>query len=216
MDDSNNQKQAELDITFLEGDLDQKMADIYSKASILAIDTETLGLNTQRDRLCLVQLADEEGHITLLRVTTPNAPRLKALLETPEIEKVCHFARFDMAALQHWMNILVSPVFCTKIASRFARTYHGSHSLRTVTHELLGIELDKMQQSSNWGAKTFTKAQMRYAAGDVIHLPAIKTALEEMLKAENRWDLAKACMDFLPTRVAVDLAGWPEDIFSHA
>ena len=197
-------------------DLDDACLQRYMNSRYLSVDTETMGLHTLRDHLCVVQMCNEDGLISLVQTQSFRAPRLKILLESEKVEKIFHFARFDLAALQHWLDIRVAPVFCTKIASRLARTYSGYHGLKDLTRELLNIEMNKQQQSSDWGSVTLSEEQLQYAASDVIHLVALKEALEGILKREGRLDMARACMNFLPTRVALDLAGWePEDIFSH-
>lgn len=197
-------------------DLDEAYLDRYMNSRYLAVDTETMGLQVARDHLCVVQMCNEEGVTALVQTKRFQAPHLKTLLESPKIEKVFHFARFDLAMLWHWLNIQVQPVFCTKIASRLVRTYSGFHGLKDLAQELLGVAMDKQQQSSDWGAETLSEQQVRYAASDVIHLIAIKRALETMLAREKRMEVAQRCMTFLPTRVALDLAGWEaEDIFAH-
>lgn len=198
-------------------DLDERSLQTYLKSRYLAVDTETMGLQVLRDHLCVVQMCNEDGLISLVQIKKYQAPRLKQLLESTAVEKIFHFARFDLATLQHWLGIRVQPVYCTKIASRLVRTYSGYHGLKDLARELANIEMDKQQQSSDWGADTLTSKQAVYAASDVIHLIAIKEALDAMLQREGRLPLARACMEFLPTRVALDLAGWEaEDIFSHS
>ncbi len=199
-----------------EGDLP---ADV-DLGDVIAIDTETMGLATARDRLCLIQLCagDDEAHLVRFprRDGPYAAPNLAALLVDPGRLKLFHFARFDLAAIKHWLGVDCAPVYCTKIASRIARTYTDRHGLADLTHELLGTELSKAQQSSDWGADQLTEAQLGYAASDVLHLHALKARLDVMLEREGRTDLAQACFDFLPHRVALDLRGWSEvDIFSH-
>lgn len=197
-------------------DLDQERQLRYLNSRYLAVDTETLGLKTRRDRLCLVQMCNEEGFITLVQTRNYQAPRLQAVLESAKVEKIFHFARFDLAALKHWLGITVQPVFCTKIASRLIRTYTDRHGLKDLVAELLKIELNKEQQSSDWAAEIFSSQQIAYAASDVIHLIAVKEQLMTLLMRENRLEMAQACMNFLPVRVALDLAGWEEeDLFSH-
>ena len=184
----------------------------------VAIDTETMGLNPHRDRLCLVQLSAGDGnaHIVRLAKGAYNAPRLKALLADQAITKIFHFARFDLAALSLYLGVMPSPVYCTKIASRLTRTFTDRHGLKDLVKDVLNIELSKEQQSSDWGAAELTQAQMKYAASDVLHLHALRARLDEMLAREGRKELAEACFRFLPTRAALDLAGWPEqDIFEH-
>jgi ribonuclease D len=198
-------------------DLDEERYQCYMDSKFLAVDTETLGLQVKRDRLCLIQMCNEDGVTTLVQTKSYDAPRLKAVLESQKVEKIFHFARFDLATLRHWLNCQVSPAFCTKIASRLVRTYTDGHGLKDITRELLGIELDKQQQSSDWAADTLSEQQIAYAASDVIHLVEMKHKLVAMLQRDNRTELAKVCMDFLPHRVSLDLAGWDEqDIFSHS
>ncbi|MBF0445391.1 MAG: ribonuclease D [Magnetococcales bacterium] len=198
-------------------DLDEERYQCYMQSKYLAVDTETLGLQVKRDRLCLVQMCNEDGIITLVQTKSYEAPRLKAVLEAQQVEKIFHFARFDLATLRHWLGCQVAPAFCTKIASRLVRTYTDGHGLKDITLELLGIELDKQQQSSDWASATLSKQQISYAASDVIHLIEMKHKLVAMLQRDNRVELAKVCMDFLPHRVSLDLAGWDEeDIFSHS
>ena len=184
----------------------------------VAIDTETMGLNPRRDRLCLVQLSAGDGvaHVVQLGASSYNAPRLKALLADPAILKIFHFARFDVTTLRHHFGVLCQPVYCTKIASRLARTFTDRHGLKDLCRDLLGVELSKQQQSSDWGAANLTPEQLRYAAADVLHLHALKARLDEMLAREGRRHLAEACFAFLPARAELDLAGWAEiDVFEH-
>ena len=186
---------------------------------VVAVDSETMGLVTQRDPLCVVQLSagDGDAHVIQLDRTSYRAPRLKALLADPAVLKLFHFARFDIAAFKYWLGVDTSPVYCTKIASRLSRTYTDRHGLKDVTRELLGVEMSKQQQSSDWGAETLTEAQIGYAASDVLHLHALKEKLNVMLAREGRAELAQACFEFLPARAELDLAGWPEtDIFAHS
>lgn len=187
--------------------------------SSIAIDTETLGLSLTRDKLCVVQISSGDGtaHVIQMDRDTYDAPNLKALLEDPSIEKIFHFARFDLAMIQKWLGVECKPVFCTKIASKLARTYTDRHGLKDVSRELVGIDMSKAQQSSDWGAETLSDAQLAYAASDVLHLHAIRDKLAGMLEREGRTDLAKACFDFLPMRSQLDLEGWPDvDIFAHS
>ena len=187
--------------------------------SSIAIDTETLGLSLTRDKLCVVQISSGDGtaHVIQMDRDTYDAPNLKALLEDPSIEKIFHFARFDLAMIQKWLGVKCKPVFCTKIASKLARTYTDRHGLKDVSRELVGIDMSKAQQSSDWGAETLSDAQLAYAASDVLHLHAIRDKLAGMLEREGRTDLAKACFDFLPKRSQLDLEGWPDvDIFAHS
>ncbi len=198
-------------------DLDVARSQLYMNSRYLAVDTETLGLKTLRDRLCVVQMCNEDGVTTLVQTRNYNAPLLRKVLEAPSIGKIFHFARFDLAAIKHWLGIDVHPAYCTKIASRLIRTYTGRHGLKDLTEELLGITLDKQQQSSDWAARTLTEEQVRYAAADVVHLIPIKERLDALLERENRLDLAVEAMACLPARVRLDLAGWEdEDIFAHS
>lgn len=191
----------------------------YPAGGAVAIDTETMGLNPHRDRLCVVQLSPGDGTVDVVQISQGQreAPNLKHLLEDTQRVKIFHFARFDIAALRAGLGIATSPVFCTKIASRLVRTYTDRHGLKDITRELLGIELSKQQQSSDWGAETLTDAQLSYAASDVLHLHALRDALSVLLEREGRMEIAQACYDFLPTRAQLDLVGWPEtDIFAHS
>jgi ribonuclease D len=184
----------------------------------VAIDTETLGLKPRRDRLCLVQLSAGDGTAHLVRFDgeTWAAPRLKALLADPSVEKLFHFARFDVAVLQHYLGVVTRPIYCTKIVSKLVRTYTDRHGLKDLCSELLGIELSKVQQSSDWAAEHLSDEQLAYAASDVLHLHALKERLDQMLVREGRQDDAEACFDFLPVRAGLDLAGFEEtDIFAH-
>ena len=184
----------------------------------VAIDTETLGLNPHRDRLCLIQLSAGDGNAHLVQFDGKDysAPRLKALLTNRDVLKIFHFARFDVAVLQKYLGVTTSPIYCTKIASRLVRTYTDRHGLKDLCSELLGIELSKQQQSSDWGAEKLTDQQRFYAASDVLHLHAMKAKLDMMLDREGRRAFAEAAFGFLPTRAALDLAGFPEDdIFAH-
>jgi ribonuclease D len=201
----------------LQDDLDEERYDCYIKSRYLAVDTETLGLQVKRDRLCVVQMCNEAGVTTLVQIKNFEAPRLKAVMEAPQVEKIFHFARFDLTTLRHWLGCAVAPAFCTKIASRLVRTYTDGHGLKDITQELLGIELDKQQQSSDWAAETLSDEQISYAASDVLYLIEMKIKLAAMLERDGRTAMAQACMDFLPHRVTLDLAGWEaEDIFSHS
>ncbi len=185
----------------------------------IAVDTETQGLSLVRDQLCLVQISSGDGdaHLVQLDRTSYEAPRLAALLTDPDVEKIFHYARFDLAMLRRWLGITAMPVFCTKIASRLTRTYTDRHGLKDLTRELLGIDLAKQQQSSDWSAAELTDAQMEYAASDVLYLHNLRDALAERLERENRTAIADACFRFLPVRAALDLAGWAEaDIFAHS
>jgi ribonuclease D len=183
----------------------------------VAIDTETLGLNPYRDRLCLMQLSRGDGNAELVQIGRHyNAPELTRLLSDESVLKIFHFARFDMAVLKHAFGVMARPVYCTKIASRIARTFTDRHGLKDLAKELLNIELSKQQQSSDWGADQLTQEQLNYAASDVLHLHALREKLEAMLVREGRQNLARACFAFLPTRVELDLRGWSEiDPFAH-
>ena len=184
----------------------------------VAIDTETMGLNPLRDRLCLAQLSagDGDSHLVQFAPGAYNAPNLRALLADPTVLKLFHFGRFDIAVLAHYLGVVAAPVYCTKIASKLARTFTDRHGLKDLCRELLGIELSKQQQSSDWGAPSLTEEQKRYAASDVLHLHALKVKLDEMLVRENRQQLALACFAFLPTRAFLDLTGFENlDIFEH-
>jgi ribonuclease D len=186
--------------------------------SAVAIDTETLGLKPHRDRLCLVQLSagDNSAHLVQIAATPAPAPRLRALLTDPAIQKIFHFARFDVAVLKHSLGVSMRNVYCTKIASKLARTYTDRHGLKDVSAELVGIELSKQQQSSDWAAQTLSPEQQAYAAADVLHLHAIKARLDAMLARQGRSELAAHCFEFLETRAALDLAGFEDmDIFAH-
>lgn len=185
----------------------------------VAIDCETMGLIPARDRLCLVQLSSGDGHAHLVQIAPDQteAPNLTTLLGNPKQLKMFHFGRFDIAVLLHRFGVLTSPVYCTKIASKLGRTYTDRHGLKDLLREMLEVDISKHQQSSDWGAKTLTPAQMDYAASDVLYLHRLRDALDTRLAREGRADLAQACFDFLPHRARLDLAGWPEtDIFAHA
>jgi ribonuclease D len=186
--------------------------------SAVAVDTETLGLLPRRDKLCVVQLSSGDGnaHIVQLDRGSYDAPRLKALLTNPDVVKIFHFARFDVAALKFYLGIDVAPIYCTKIASKLVRTYTDKHGLKDLIRELLGIEINKTQQSSDWGAHVLSDAQKQYAAQDVLYLHELKSRLDQMLEREGRAELARRCFDFVPVRVALDLGGWTEDdVFAH-
>jgi ribonuclease D len=186
----------------------------------VAVDTETQGLNLHRDRLCVVQLSSGDGNAHLVQLFPEDyakATNLKALMENPDVTKIFHFARFDVAVMKKYLDVTITPIFCTKIASKLVRTYTDRHGLKNLTEELLGIQMDKKQQSSDWATKELSNAQKDYAASDVFHLHDMKAKLEDMLKREGRTDLAKACFDFLPTRADLDLMGWEDtDIFAHS
>lgn len=185
---------------------------------IVAIDSETLGLNPIRDRLCLVQLSSGDGTAHMVQFTDGkyDAPNLKALLADPTITKLFHYARFDVAMFRRYLGVMTTPIYCTKIASKLVRTYTDKHGLKDLVKELLGTDLSKEQQSSDWGAPDLSEKQLAYAANDVAYLHRLKDALDVMLAREARTELARACFGFLPTRAELDLAGWPDaDIFAH-
>jgi ribonuclease D len=201
-------------IRFHRGDL----PDGYEAGSSVAIDTETLGLNPHRDRLCVVQLSRGDGTADVVQIPKDGErpKNLIRLLEDPAVLKLFHFARFDVAVLKHAFGVVTTPVYCTKIASKLTRTYTDRHGLKDLVRELLGVDLSKQQQSSDWGADTLSEAQLAYAASDVLHLHALHEKLETMLAREGRRHLAQACFQFLPYRAELDLAGWDEtDIFAH-
>jgi ribonuclease D len=185
----------------------------------VAIDSEAMGLEIKRDKLCLVQLSQGDGTVHLVKfdiTKTYNSPNLVKLLEDENIQKIFHFARFDVAILGYYLNCKINNIYCTKIASKFARTYTDFHGLKDICRELAGKALSKQQQSSNWGAEVLSSAQLKYAAEDVLHLHKIRDKLIQMLEISGRTELVKKCFDFLPTRVEIDLAGWPSlDIFKH-
>lgn len=190
----------------------------FDPGKSVAIDTETMGLNPRRDRLCVVQLSTGDGnaHVIQLEGKAPQAPNLKALLENPAVLKIFHFARFDVAVLRHSLGAETAPLYCTKIASKIARTYTDRHGLKDILKELLGVEANKQQQSSDWGTHILSDAQKQYAAQDVLYLHELKARLDQMLEREGRMDLARACFAFLPARVSLDLGGWgEEDVFAH-
>ena len=186
---------------------------------VVAIDTETMGLDPRRDRLCLVQLSSGNGDAHLVQIAKGQtaAPRLCAMLADPGTEKLFHFARFDIAALMQAFGVVTAPVFCTKIASKMVRTFTDRHGLKYLLQDLVGVDISKQQQTSDWGAETLTPAQLDYAASDVLHLHALRAVLVERLAREGRTELAQSCFDFLPTRARLDLMGWedPNDIFHH-
>jgi ribonuclease D len=201
-------------IRFHKGDL----PDFADFGDCAAIDTETLGLVPQRDRLCVVQLSRGDGSADVVQIAPgqTRAKNIEKILAAPNITKLFHFGRFDIAVLYKTFGVLTSPVYCTKIASKLARTYTDRHGLKDLVRELLGVELSKQQQSSDWGIETLSEAQLSYAASDVLHLHALRERLDMMLKRENRMEIAAACFDFLPTRARLDLLGWAdEDIFAH-
>jgi ribonuclease D len=183
----------------------------------IAIDTETMGLDPHRDRLCLVQLSEGEGSAVMVQLAgSYDAPELKRLLADESVLKIFHFGRFDMAVLKHYFGVMPRPVYCTKVASKLARTFTDRHGLKDLCKELLGIELSKQQQSSDWGAAELSQEQLNYAASDVLHLHALREKLDAMLRREGREGLARACFEFLPIRAELDLRGWSEiDPFAH-
>lgn len=198
-----------------EGDL----PDLSRYRTSVAIDTETLGLKPHRDRLCLVQLSPGDGTVDIVRIAQGQrrAPNLERLLTDPAVLKIFHYARFDVAVLRHTFGVVVTPLWCTKIASKLTRTYTDRHGLKDLVREFLGIDMSKQQQSSDWGAPALSDAQIEYAASDVLHLHALQAALAARLDREGRTGLAQACFGFLPARAELDLLGWEEDdIFAHS
>jgi len=195
------------------------LPNLNAYAGSVAIDTETMGLDPHRDRLCVVQLSPGDGSADVVQIAPgqKDAPNLKRLLADPAVVKIFHFARFDLAALYKAFGVMPSPVYCTKIASRLARTYTDKHGLKDLVRELTGTDLSKQQQSSDWGSEQLSDAQISYAASDVLHLHVLKDKLDGMLARDGRTELAAACFRFLPDRVRLDLAGWAaEDIFAHS
>jgi ribonuclease D len=190
----------------------------YAPGPALAVDTETLGLNPHRDRLCVVQVSRGDGSADVVQIVPAQCPeRLAAVLADAGCLKIFHFARFDLAVLFHALGVMPGPVYCTKIASRLVRTYTDRHGLKDLVKELLGVDLSKQQQSSDWGADALTPAQVEYAASDVLHLHTLREKLDRLLAREDRAALAQNCFDFLPTRAHLDLLGWPDtDIFAHS
>jgi ribonuclease D len=185
---------------------------------VVAIDTETMGLNPWRDRLCVVQLSSGDGTAHLVQISKDQreAPRLCALLADPDTLKLFHYGRFDIAVMAHRFGVLARPVWCTKIAAKLTRTFTDRHGLKALCSEMLNVDISKNQQTSDWGAEVLSPAQASYAASDVLHLHALRAALSDMLQREGRMELAEACFRFLPDRAALDLAGWPDiDIFAH-
>ena len=200
--------------TLYQGDL----PDDLDLGPVVAIDCETMGLNPHRDRLCVIQMSGGDGNAHLVQVAKgqTSAPNLCAMLQNPDVLKLFHFGRFDIAAMQNAFGVVTAPVYCTKIASKLIRTYTDRHGLKYLLQELLNVDISKHQQSSDWGAQTLTDAQLDYAASDVLHLHALRDELNKRLIREARMDVAQACFDFLPARAGLDLAGWPEqDIFVH-
>ena len=203
-----------MSVTLHKGDLPEGL----DLGPIVAIDSETMGLIPHRDRLCLVQLSSGDGSVHLVQIAKgqTEAPNLTALLANPEVLKLFHFGRFDIAVMAHAFGVVARPVYCTKIASKLVRTFTDRHGLKNLCHELLGVDISKHQQSSDWGAEELTQAQMDYAASDVLYLHALKEEFDRRLAREGRAGLAQACFDFLPDRALLDLKGWPEiDIFAH-
>jgi ribonuclease D len=195
------------------------LPDTSAYSGMIAVDTETMGLQHQRDRLCVVQLSPGDGSADVVQIAPgrPAAPNIVGLLSDPSILKIFHFARFDLAALYQAFGVMPAPIYCTKVASKLARTYTDKHGLKDLVRELLNIDLSKQQQLSDWGSEELSDAQVAYAASDVLHLHALKAKLDAMLAREGREDLAAACFRFLPDRVRLDLAGWDqEDIFAHS
>lgn len=189
----------------------------YAGGDVAAIDTETMGLVTRRDRLCLVQIRFENSDTYLIKRNpdSPPAPHLKKVLADPKVTKLFHFARFDLAALYHAFGVMAAPVYCTKVASKLVRTYTDRHGLKELCRELLGRDLSKTEQTSDWGKDTLTEAQKTYAAQDVLYLHDLKRTLDKLLIREKRDSLAQKCFDFLPARVMMDLLGWDESILQH-
>lgn len=207
-----------MSIEFYRGDLPAGL----KLGPVVAVDTETMGLNPTRDRLCLVQLSQGDGVCHLVQIpkaalgARPQAPNLKALLEDRKVLKLFHFARFDLTALKVTLDVDCAPVYCTKIAAKLVRTFTDRHGLKDLCKELLGVDLSKQQQTSDWGAETLTQEQLKYAASDVLYLHQLKEKLDPVLEREGRRALAEACFDFLPTRAALDRLGWDQpDIFEH-
>jgi ribonuclease D len=195
------------------------LPDLSRYTGSVAIDTETMGLHPHRDRLCVVQMSGGDGSADVLQIPQgfTDAPNLKALLANPKVTKIFHFARFDIAVLYNAFDVMPQPLYCTKIASRLARTYTDRHGLKDLVREVLNIDLSKQQQSSDWGSQSLSEAQLAYAASDVLHLHGLRERLDAMLAREGRAELAQACFEFLPTRAKLDLQGWDtEDIFAHS
>jgi len=195
------------------------LPDLSRYTTSVAIDTETMGLNPHRDRLCVVQLSNGDGSADVVQIPQGHteAPHLKALLANPAITKIFHYARFDIAVLYQAFGVMPQPLYCTKIASRLTRTYTDRHGLKDLVRELLNVDLSKQQQSSDWGSQQLSEPQLAYAASDVLHLHALRERLDAMLAREGRTELAQACFQFLPTRAKLDLQGWElEDIFAHS
>jgi ribonuclease D len=197
----------------------EDLPDLSNYGASVAIDTETMGLLPHRDRLCVVQLSPGDGTVDVVKIALgqKRAPNLEKLLGDPKVVKIFHYARFDLAALYHAFGVMPQPIFCTKVASKLTRTYTDRHGLKDLCRDLLGVELSKQQQSSDWGAAELTDAQMHYAASDVLHLHALVDKLTPVLEREGRADIARACFDYLPTRARLDLMGWLDgDILGHS
>ncbi len=204
-------------LQIFDADLNQELLDYYLKTDSIAVDTETMGLVLGRDRLCLVQISDQAGQVSVIRILQgqSSAPNLKLLMENPDIVKIFHFARFDVAQLNHHLGISTKPIFCTKIASKLARTYTNNHGLKSLVQELTGVELDKSSQSSDWGnAANLSREQLAYAANDVRYLHILREKLTWMLQREGLWELTNSCFDCLPTIVALDILRYGA-IFEH-
>ena len=202
-------------VRFHRGDLPKG----YEPGPAIAVDTETLGLNPHRDRLCVVQISRGDGSADVVQIARngPVPDTLVGVLADESVLKIFHYARFDLAVLFHALGVMPRPVYCTKVASKLTRTYTDRHGLKDLVRELLGFDLSKQQQSSDWGAETLTQAQLDYAASDVLHLHALKARLDRMLERENRSGIAQNCFAFLPTRAQLDLLGWADtDIFAHS
>ena len=197
-------------------DLERYSGSAFSGA--VAIDTETLGLDPHRDRLCVVQLSPGDGSADIVQIAKgqTSAPNIERLVTDPDVQVLYHFGRFDIAVVDHAFGALATNVFCTKIASKLVRTYTDRHGLKDLARELLGVEISKQQQSSDWGADELSDAQVQYAASDVLYLHGLRDVLVERLEREDRLQMARTCFDFLPTRARLDLAGWPDDIFAHS
>lgn len=193
------------------------LPDDLDLGAVVAIDTETMGLKPGRDRLCLVQLSSGDGNAHLVQMMDPSfdAPNLKKLVTNPDVLKLFHFARFDVAVMKEYLGVDCPNIYCTKIASKLVRTYTDRHGLKNICRELLGVDISKQQQSSDWGAEELTPEQISYAASDVYYLHKLRAKLNKMLEREGRVDLAQSCFDFMVTRTSLDLQGWPDDIFEH-
>lgn len=199
----------------LTGDLSDEITEKYLSSKFISVDSETLGLNNHRDRLCLVQMCNEDELVTLVKINSKNTPNIKKVMESENSTKIFHYARFDVAILKHDLDIHVKNIYCTKIASKLVRTYTDKHGLKNLVSELLGIDLDKSSQTTDWGEEPLSAKQLEYAAHDVLHLVKVREKLEKKLERENRKHLAEECFSFLPTLVDLDLKGWGEGIFNH-